>query len=91
MVSKSQFSLNVSLDLAERLEVNPVTAIIHQHHRIGGDDLSKVLYDMKLYVILIYSSAACLHLISFCRVDRHMHSSSTDMVLWCHAVLRARL
>ena len=41
---------NVSLDLAERLEVNPVTAVIHQHHRIGGNiaELSDVLCDMDL-------------------------------------------
>ena len=47
---KKSVPLQASLDLAERLEVNPVAAIIHQHHRIGGDDtvLSEALHDMKL-------------------------------------------
>ena len=40
----------VAIDLAKRLEVNPVTAVIHQYRRIGGDDteLTQVLSDMKL-------------------------------------------
>ena len=40
----------VAIDLAERLEVNPVTAVIHQYRRIGGDDkeLTQVLSDMRL-------------------------------------------
>ena len=47
---KNSILPHVSLELAERLEVNPVTAVIHQHHRIVGNDsdMSKVLYDMKL-------------------------------------------
>ena len=40
----------VAIDLAKRLEVNPVSAIIHHYRRIGGDDteLTQVLSDMKL-------------------------------------------
>ena len=43
-------SPEVVFDLADSLEVNPLTAVIHQYRRIGGDDvvLVQALSDMKL-------------------------------------------
>ena len=40
----------VAVILAERLNVDPVSAVIHHYRRIGGDDaeLVKVVSDMKL-------------------------------------------
>ena len=38
------------LNLAKQLDVDPLSAVIHQYRRIGGDDeeLVRVLSDMKL-------------------------------------------
>ena len=38
------------LNLAKQLDVNPLSAVIHQYRRIGGDDdeLVQILSDMKL-------------------------------------------
>ena len=38
------------LNLARQLDVDPLSAVIHQYRRIGGDDeeLVRVLSDMKL-------------------------------------------
>ena len=40
----------VALSLAGKLKINPVSAVIHQYRRIGGDDaeLVEVLSDMRL-------------------------------------------
>ena len=40
----------LDLHVADRLELNPLTAIIHQYCRIGGDEtmLVQALSDMKL-------------------------------------------
>ena len=58
----------VAIDLAERLEVNPVTAVIHQYRRIGGDntELTQVLSDMKLstqWVTFLQHFSAILYVI----------------------------
>ena len=41
---------DAALGLADRLELNPLTAVIHQYRRIGGDEtmLVQALSDMKL-------------------------------------------
>ena len=43
-------SPEVAAKLAERLDIDPVTAVIHQYRRIGGDDkdLTEILHDMGL-------------------------------------------
>lgn len=40
----------MAVNLAARLDIDPVTAVIHQYRRIGGDDkdLTEVLHDMGL-------------------------------------------
>ena len=48
-LTKSTFP-DAACDLADRLELNPLTAVIHQYRRIGGDEttLVQALSDMKL-------------------------------------------
>ena len=43
-------SPEVVFGLADQLELNPLTAVIHQYRRIGGDEtvLVQVLSNMKL-------------------------------------------
>ena len=38
------------LNLAKQLDIDPLSAIIHQYRRYGGDDdeLVQILFDMKL-------------------------------------------
>ena len=38
------------LNLARQLDVDPLSAVVHQYRRIGGDDekLVQILSDMKL-------------------------------------------
>ena len=50
LLHTKSISPEVVFDLADRLEMNPLTAVIHQYRRIGGDEtmLVQALSDMKL-------------------------------------------
>ena len=43
------------LNLATQLDVDPLSAIIHQYRRYGGDDkeLVRILSDMKLMLVCV--------------------------------------